>query len=185
MKATEIRKGQVIKLDGELYVIHDFQHITPGNWRAMVQTRLRSVSTGSIQEKRFRSMDEVTTVFVERKKMEYLYSDARDHVFMDTETYDQTHLPHHVVEDILPFLLPNASVQIVICDGQMVSIEAPRTVDLTVKETAPPIKGATVTNQYKEAVLETGLKVQVPPFIVPGEKVRIDTETGKYLERAG
>jgi elongation factor P len=185
MKATEIRKGQVLELEGQLFVVHEFQHVTPGNWRAMVQTRLRNVTSGSIVEKRFRSTDEVTPVFVERKKMEYLYSDGREHVFMDMDTFDQIPLPDSQVEDILPYLRPNTEVQLVTCNGRAIQVEAPRTVDLEVKETPPPMKGATVTNQYKEAVLETGLRVQVPPFIVSGEVIRIDTQTGEYVERAG
>src|SRR5262245_165198 len=171
MKATEIRKGQVVKMDGQNYLIVGTEHVTPGNWRAMVQTKLRNLNTGTIIEKRLRSTDDVDVAFVENKKMEYLYSSGSEHVFMDSESYDQVSFPKSMVEDVMPFLLPNSQVAVLYCDGKAVSVEPPRTVDLKIVETPPAIKGATVTNQYKEAVLETGLKVQVPSFIESGEVV--------------
>jgi elongation factor P len=183
MKATEIRRGQVIKLDNQAFLILETTHVTPGNWRAMVQTKLRNLNTGTIIEKRLRSTDDVDVAFVENKKMEYLYSSGNEHVFMDTESYDQVSFPTNMVDDVMPFLLPNAQVSAMYCDGKAVSVEPPRTVDLKITETPPSIKGATVTNQYKEAKLETGLKIQVPSFIDPGETVRIDTSSKQYVER--
>jgi elongation factor P len=183
MKATEIRRGQVVKLDGQAFLILETTHVTPGNWRAMVQTKLRNLNTGTIIEKRLRSTDDVEVAFVETKKMEYLYSTGSEHVFMDTATYDQVSFPNEMVEEVMPFLLPNVQVSVLYCDGKAVTVEPPRTVDLKIVETPPALKGATVTNQYKEATLETGLKVQVPSFIQAGEAVRIDTATKEYVER--
>lgn len=183
IKATEIRRGMVINLDGENFAVLDFQHITPGNWRAMVQTKLRNLSTGSITERRLRSTDTVETPFVEKKTMEYLYSTADQHYFMDTETYDQTPFATDMLGDGLKYMKANTQVQVVSLAGKTISIELPRTVDLQVTDTPPALKGATATNQYKDATLETGAKVQVPPFIQPGEMVRVDTSTGEYVER--
>lgn len=183
MRATEIRKGNVIKIDNQPYYVIETTHVTPGNWRAMVQTKLRNINTGTITEKRLRSTDDVDVAFVENKKMEYLYSTGSEHVFMDTATYDQTSFAPEQIEDVLPYLLPNTVVMVLYCDGKPVSVEAPRTVDLKIVETPPAMKGATVTNQFKEAVLETGLKIQVPSFIESGEVVRVDTTSKEYLER--
>jgi len=183
MKATEIRKGQVAKMDGQNYLIVATEHVTPGNWRAMVQTKLKNLNTGTIIEKRLRSTEDVEIAFVENKKMEYLYSTGNEHVFMDNETFDQISFANEMVEDVMPFIMPNTSVMVLYCDGKALTVEPPRTVDLKIVETPPALKGATVTNQYKEATLETGLKVQVPSFIESGEVVRIDTTTKEYVER--
>lgn len=183
MKATEIRKGNVIKFEEQPYYVLETTHVTPGNWRAMVQCKLRSINTGTIIERRLRSTDDLDVAFVENKKMEYLYSAASEHVFMDSQTYDQTSFSTEQIDDVLPFLLPNAVVTVLYCDGKAVSIEPPRTVDLKIVETPPAMKGATVTNQFKEAVLETGLKVQVPSFVGTGEVIRVDTSSREYLER--
>jgi elongation factor P len=183
MKATEIRKGQVVKMDGQNYLIVGTEHVTPGNWRAMVQTKLKNLNTGTIIEKRLRSTEDVEIAFVENKKMEYLYSSGNEHVFMDNETYDQVTFAKDMVEDVMPFVLPNTHVSVLYCDGKPLTIEPPRTVDLKIVETPPALKGATVTNQYKEAKLETGLTVQVPSFIESGEVIRVDTTTREYVER--
>jgi elongation factor P len=183
MKATEVRRGQVIKLDNQAFLVLETTHVTPGNWRAMVQTKLRNINTGTIIEKRLRSTDDVEVSFVENKKMEYLYSSGTEHVFMDNESFDQVSFAKDMVEEVMPFLLPNTQVSVLYCDGKPISVEPPRTVDLKIVETPPAIKGATVTNQYKEALLETGLRVQVPSFIDPGEVVRIDTANKQYVER--
>jgi elongation factor P len=183
MKATEIRKGQVVKMDGQNYLIVGTEHVTPGNWRAMVQTKLKNLNTGTIIEKRLRSTEDVEIAFVENKKMEYLYSSGSEHVFMDNDTYDQVTFAKEMVEDVMPFILPNAHVSVLYCDGKPLTVEAPRTVDLKIVETPPALKGATVTNQYKEAKLETGLTVQVPSFIESGEVIRIDTTSREYVER--
>ncbi len=184
IKANDIRRGMVISIEGINYVVVDFAHHTPGNLRAMVQTKLRNMNSGSIIDKRLRSVDQVEVPYVETKEYEYLYSSGDEHVFMDTETFDQLSFPPEIVgEATMLYLLPNSKVMVKYVDEKPVSIEVPASIDLIVTDTPPSIKGATATNQYKEATLETGLKVQVPPFIGPGEKIRIDTRTGEYVER--
>jgi elongation factor P len=183
IKANDVRRGMVITIDGTNYVVVDFAHHTPGNLRAMVQTKLRNMSNGALIEKRLRSVDQVEVPYVETKPFEYLYSSGDEHVFMDTETYDQLSFPPEILGTAMQYILPNSKVAVMYVDNKPVSIEIPASIDLTVTDTPPSIKGATATNQYKDAVLENGLKVQVPPFIGPGEKVRIDTRTGEYIER--
>lgn len=170
-------------MDGVYFVVVDFMHHTPGNLRAMVQTKLRNMSSGSLIEKRFRSVDQIEVPFVETREFEYLYSSGDEHVFMDSETYDQISFSSDILGTAMQYLLPNSKVTAKYIDDKAVSIEIPDSVDLTVSDTPPALAGATATNQYKEATLETGLKVSVPPFIKPGEKIRIDTRTGEYLER--
>ena len=183
IKANDIRRGMVITIEGTNFVVVDFAHHTPGNLRAMVQTKLRNMNTGSIIDKRLRSVDQVEVPFVETKEFEYLYSSGDEHVFMDSETYDQLSFGPDILGTAMQYLLPNTKVMVKYIDDKAVSVEIPASIDLTVTETPPSIKGATATNQYKDAVLETGLKVQVPPFVGPGEKIRIDTRTGEYVER--
>lgn len=183
MRATQLRRGQVIRVDGQIYIVTEAVHVTPGKGVPCMQTKLKNLETGITTERRFRSTEDVETVYVEARPMEYLYSAGDEHWFMDTETYDQISFPTEMIEDVLPFLKPNTEVKVIYCDGKPVAVEPPRTVDLKIVETPPPLKGATVTAQYKEAVLETGLKVQVPPYMKPGEVVRIDTETRQFVER--
>jgi elongation factor P len=183
IKATDIRRGMVITIEGTNFVVVDFAHHTPGNLRAMVQTKLRNMSSGSLIEKRLRSVDQIEVPYVETKEFEYLYSSGDEHVFMDTETFDQLSFPPEILGTAMQYVTPNSRVKVMYVDDKPVSIEVPATIDLVVTETPPSIKGATATNQYKDAVLENGLKVQVPPFIGPGEKIRVDTRTGEYIER--
>jgi elongation factor P len=183
IKATDIRRGMVITMDGINFVVVDFAHHTPGNLRAMVQTKLRNMNNGALIEKRLRSVDQIEVPYVETKEFEYLYSSGDEHVFMDTETYDQLSFPPEILGTSMQYLLPNSKVTVQYVADKAVSIEVPASIDLTVVDTPPELKGATATNQYKEATLETGLKVQVPPFISPGEKIRIDTRTGEYVSR--
>jgi elongation factor P len=173
----------VITIDGTNYVVVDFAHHTPGNLRAMVQTKLRNMSTGTLIDKRLRSVDQVEVPFVETKEFEYLYSSGDEHIFMDTETYDQLGFSEEILGSSLQYLLPNTKVMVKYVDNKAVSVEIPASMDYVVTDTPPSIKGATATNQYKEALLENGLKVQVPPFIGPGERIRLDTRTGEYIER--
>ena len=183
IKASDIRRGMVIVMDGTNFVVHDFHHHTPGNLRAMVQAKLKNMQTGSIIDKRFRSVDQIEVPYVESKEYEYLYSQGDEHVFMDTSTFDQFPFSADLVGGSMPFLLPNTKVSVRYVDEKPVSIELPDSVEHTIVDTPPSIKGATATNQYKDAITETGLKISVPPFIGPGEKVRIDTRDGKYVER--
>lgn len=183
IKATDIRRGMVITIDGTNFVVVDFAHHTPGNLRAMVQTKLRNMNTGALIEKRLRSVDQIEVPYVETKEYEYLYSSGDEHVFMDTETYDQLGFSPDIIGTAMDYLLPNSRVMVKYINDKPVSIEVPDFVELSVTETPPTLSGSTVTNQYKEATLETGLKVSVPPFVKEGERIRIDTRTGEYLER--
>jgi elongation factor P len=181
--ATQIKRGMTIKLNGELYRVFSFQHITPGNWRGMVQTKLKSVKTGAIIENRFRSEDRIEQAYLETHQMEYLYSDGTDYYFMNTATFEQIHLPMELLEDSIPFLTPNIQIQVEFYEGRPIGVELPASVELKVVSTEPALRGATVSNVNKPATLETGLVIQVPPFVNEGEVIRVDTNEGKYLER--
>ena len=181
--ATQIKRGMAIKLNNELYRVFSFQHITPGNWRGMVQTKLKSVKTGSIVEHRFRSEDLVEQAFLETHEMEYLYSDGTDYFFMNTETFEQIHLPMELLDDSIQYLIPNIKIQVEFYESRPIGIELPPSVELKVVSTEPALRGATVSNVNKPATLETGLVIPVPPFINEGEVIRVDTNEGKYLER--
>jgi elongation factor P len=184
MRASEIRKGQAVIIDSKLFVVTGADHNTPGNLRAKVQFKLRDVAKGTIQDKRVGATDDIQTAVLDRRQVEYLYSDADGHVLMDQETYDQNNIPKEVFGDDILYLKPNTGLMAMFHEGKVVSYELPKTVDLKVIDTPPGIKGATATNQLKEAKLETGLNTRVPPFIEIGETIRISTETGAYLSRA-
>lgn len=173
-----------IMIDGQLFVVTRYTHITPGNWRGMVNLKIRNVATGAALERRFRSEDNLDRVDLDRRQIEYLYSDPSGHVFMDNETFDQFTLPSDLIDESMVYLKPNTQITGLFCEGRSVSIELPKTVDLEVVDTPPVVKGATATNQLKEATLETGLKTRVPPFINIGETIRISTEDGSYQARA-
>ncbi|HEY1685884.1 MAG TPA: elongation factor P [Tepidisphaeraceae bacterium] len=184
MRASDVRRGQAVIIDGKLLVVTNADHNTPGNLRAKVQFKLRDVSKGTILDKRVGATDDIDTVNLDRRKVEYLYSDNEGHVIMDLDTYDQQTIPKEVFGDDILYLKPNTEMQAMFHDGKVVSYELPKTVDLQVTDTPPGIKGATATNQMKDAEMETGLKTRVPPFIEIGETLRISTETGEYLSRA-
>lgn len=184
MRASEIRRGQAVMIDGKLYVVTNADHNTPGNLRAKVQFKMRDVVKGTIQDKRVGATDDIETATLDRRQVEYLYSDNEGHVLMDMETYEQDSIPKEVFGEDILLLKPNTPLTAMFHEGKIVSYEMPKTVDLQVKETAPGIKGATATNQMKDAEMETGLKTRVPPFIEIGEIIRINTETRQYLSRA-
>ena len=184
IQATQLRRGNTILMNGELYQVVDYQHITPGNWRGMVQTKLRKLSTGSIIDHRFRSEDRVERAVLDEREMEYLYKDGGDHYFMDTENYEQIHFSEEVLGDAVQYLVSNSKIKVEFYDGKPVGIELPQTVELTVVQTEPGLKSATASSVTKPATTETGLVVQVPPFINEGEKIRVDTAEGAYLSRA-
>jgi len=171
-------------MDGQLCVCTVATHVTPGNLRAFVQAKLRRLSDGTMIEKRLRSTEEVEQAFLDRREMEYLYSDKNEHIFMDNKTYDQLSVSEDVLGDSIKYLKPNTSVVALTHDGNIVSLELPKVVELPVAETTPVPKGATATNQMKDATLEGGLRVRVPPFIEIGEVVRVNTEDGSYGGRA-
>jgi len=184
IQATQMRRGNIIRMGDELFRVVDFHHLTPGNWRAMVQSKLKNLRTGSIIEHRFRSDDLVEKVALDKREMEYLYSDGDAHHFMDTETYDQIHFSSEVLGDSMQYLVPNSRISVEFYEERPVGIELPATVDLTVVETGPGMPSATATNVLKPAKTETGLVVGVPHFIAEGEKIRVDTSEGKYVARA-
>lgn len=184
MRASDIRRGQAVIIDGKLFVVTNADHNTPGNLRAKVQFKLRDVSKGTIIDKRVGATDDIETTNLDSRQVEYLYSDNDGHVLMDLETYDQNTIAKEVFGDDIKFLKPNTQLTAMFHDGKIVSYDLPKTVDLKVTDTAPGIKGATATNQMKDAVLETGLATRVPPFIEVGEVVRISTETKGYMSRA-
>ncbi len=185
MNANELRPGMIIKHNNELFSIHKAEHRTPGNLRAFVQARMRNLRSGAMIEHRFRSEDTVERAVLDEVEMQYLYSDGDAYHFMNTETFEQIRLHKSVVGDRASYLVPDITLRLEFYEGRPVDIALPPTVDLKVVETEPSMKGASATNVMKPAKLETGLVVQVPPFISEGEKIRVDTSEGTYLERAG
>ena len=183
IQATRIRKGMLVKMNGTLYRVLEFNHVTPGKGRAFVQTRMRSVRAGTLTDHKFASGDFVERAVLETRQMQYLYADGEGYCFMDTESYEQVHLTGETLGDTVSYLLPDATITVEFFEDAPVGLQVPLTVDLTVEETAPAIKGATASAQLKPARLETGLVVQVPPFITNGDKVRVNTETGEYQSR--
>ena len=184
MKAVDLRKGLGVKVDGKLYVLTAVEHRTPGNLRAFIQISGKEVLTGRQMERRLGSGDEIEVIDLDRREMEYLYSDSSGATFMDTETYDQMILNSDLLGDALLYLRANAKANVLMYDGNPVAVELPPAVEMTVKDCPPEVKGATVTNQTKDAEMETGLKVKVPAFIKSGETIKISTADGSYLSRA-
>jgi elongation factor P len=182
--ATQIRPGMVIKFNNELHSVFSMVHRTPGNLRGFVQAKMRNLRSGSMIEHRFSSEDKVDRVALDEQEMEYLYDDGEDYHFMNTETYEQMHLNKDILGDGVYYLVANMKVNIEFYEGKPISVELPPSVELTVVETEPGLKGSTVSNVTKPATLETGLTVQVPPFINQGERIRVSTSEGTYLERA-
>ena len=182
--ATQLRVGMTILYNGEPYRVVSVQHITPGNWRGMVQTKLKNLKTGSSVENRFRSDDKLEKAHLEQHEMEYLYNSGTDYHFMNTANYEQVSLSSEELGDNVYYLIANVKFMVDFYEGKPVGIEPPQVVELKVVDTAPNLKGATVTNTLKPATMETGLVVNVPAFINVGEKLRIDTTDGKYIERA-
>ena len=184
IKAVDLRKGKTIVHNGELMIVHDAQHVAKGNKASYMQAKLKNLKTGVMNDVRFRVDDRVEIPFVESKEYEYLYQEGDQYIVMDTETYDQIPVSSELVGDGSGYLKPNQRVSCQFYDGQMISFELPIVVDLEVTDTQPVVKGATATNQLKEAVLETGIRIRVPPFIGTGTIIRVDTRTGEYLERS-
>jgi elongation factor P len=182
--ATQMRPGMIIKHNNDLHLVFSVEHRTPGNLRAFIQAKLRNIRTGAMFEHRFRSGDAIDKINVDEIAMEFLYQDGDDFYFMNTETYEQTHLKRDVLGDAVDYLTPNLQIKVEFYDGKAVGIELPQTVELTVVETEPGLKSATASSVTKPAKTETGLVVQVPPFINEGEKIRVDTAEGAYLSRA-
>jgi len=183
INATDIRKGMVLTIEGELFTVLETKHLTPGNKRGKIQTIMRSLKKGTSVNKRLRSTDRFEEAYLEKKEMEYLYQDGANHVFMDAKNYEQVTISGDLVSDALPYIPLNSRVNLTFHEGNPISVELPASVVLEVTETDPGLKGNSVTNVYKPAKLETGLEIKVPMFIHPGEKVKVDTRSGKFLER--
>ncbi len=182
---SEVRKGNVIVgADGQLYAVVDRDLNTPGNWRAILNLKLKNLKTGAVVQNRFRPDDKVEIAFLDKRPMQYVYQEGDDYVFTDLETFEQVNLNKDWVGDLILYLKENDNCHVVQFEGKPISIELPPMVELKVVETDPNMKGATAQAQYKPALLETGLKIQVPPFIAVNEVVQVDTRTGEYLSRA-
>src|SRR5438105_8833747 len=184
IQATRLRKGMLIKVGNDLFRILDLHHLTPGNKRAHIQARMRNIRSATLADHKFRAEEDVERATLDEREMQYLYNDGDSFYFMDTQSYEQVHISAEALGDSKDFLIPEMTIRVEFYDVEPVGIELPPTVDLVVKETVPGIKGATASAQVKPATLETGLVVQVPPFVNEGDKVRISTETGEYQSRA-
>jgi elongation factor P len=184
ISATQLRPGMVVKFNNDLYTVFSFTHRTPGNLRGFVQAKMRNLRSGTMIEHRFSSEDKVEKAILDEVEMEYLYDDGEYFYFMNTESFEQIHLMKDLLGDAVNYLISQLKVKVEFYEGKPMSVELPATVDLTVLETEPGLKGATVSNVTKPAKLETGLVVQVPAFITEGEKIRVNTSEGTYQERA-
>ncbi len=182
--ATQLRPGMVIKFNGDLYTVFTMTHRTPGNLRGFVQVKMRNLRSGSMNEHRFASEDRVEKAMLDEQKMEYMYNDGEYFYFMNSENYEQVQLPAELLGDAALYLTDNLGVAVTFYEGKAMSVELPATVDLVIVETEPSLKGATVSNVGKPAKMQTGLIVNVPAFISQGEKIRVNTSEGTYVERA-
>src|SRR5690606_5730460 len=183
ISANDIRKGMVILHEGAPVKVMDFHHHTPGNLRAMVQARLRNLLTGNSFEFRFRSNDSLERVVLEQHKMEYLYSDGSHHHFMNQENYEQVAMTEDELGDAAQWLMPGLKIEVEFYDGTPIGVQLPVSMELTIVETEPQLKGATASNSNKPAKLENGVSISVPPFITEGEKIRVNPSEAKYIER--
>ncbi len=183
ISAGDFRKGITVEIDGQVWSITDFQHVKPGKGAAFVRTRLKNVMTGAVLERTFNPTDKYPPAHIETKEMQYLYADGSLYYFMDVETYEQIPLNHEQVEDAINFIVENQSVKVRFFKGSPFSVDAPNFVELAITETEPGFKGDTATGTTKPAILETGYKINVPLFVNEGDRIRVDTRTGEYMER--
>jgi elongation factor P len=184
LSATKLRPGMVIKFNNELHSVFSMTHRTPGNLRGFVQAKMRNLRTGSMTEHRFSSEDKVEKAVLEQHEMEYMYDDGEYFYFMNIENYEQMHLTKELLGDATDYLIPQLRISVEFYEGRPIGVELPATVEMTVIETEPGLRGATVSNVTKPAKMETGLIVQIPPFVNEGEKIRVNTAEGTYQERA-
>ena len=184
INATQIRRGMLIILEGQLFRVLEATHVTPGRWKAMMQTKLRNIKDSSLLNYRFRSEDRVEQAFLEEVEMEFIYKAGEDAVFMNLKNYEQIRLSPEIIGDGVNYLVPNIVFTLEMYEGRPISVNPPLTVELKVVKTDPYLKGATQTASAKPATLETGLVVNVPQFVQEGDVIRIDTRDDKYLERA-
>ena len=184
IQATRLKKGHLIKVGQDLFRVIELQHVTPGNLRGFVRVKLRNIRNGAMSDEKLRSEDTLDRASLDEREMQYLYQDGDDFYFMDTTSFEQTHITREALGDSVDYLKPEMMIQVEFYGEEPVGIELPPAVDLKVTDTAPGIKGATASAQVKPATLETGLVVSVPPFVNPGDMIKVSTETGEYLSRA-
>ncbi len=184
INATRLKKGMLVKIDQDLFRVLELQHVTPGNLRGFVRVKFRNIRSGALADQKLRSEDTLDRATLDEREMQYLYQDGDDYYFMDTTSYEQIHISSEALGDSTKYLKPEMTITVEFYGTEPVGIELPPQVDLKVLDTAPGIKGATASNQIKPATLETGLVVNVPPFVNTGDIVRVNTETGEYLSRA-
>ena len=184
VNTNQFKNGMHIELDGGVWRIVEFQHVKPGKGGAFVRTKLKAMESGAVVDKTFRAGEKFSRVRTETKDMQYLYDAGDEVIFMDQDTYEQTSLPHSVVEDALEFMQPSSSVQMLLVNGKASGIQLPASVELAVTETEPGVKGDTVSNVTKPATLETGAVVQVPLFVNTGDRIKVDPREKRYISRA-
>ena len=181
---NDLKNGMVLNLDGQLWTVTEFQHVKPGKGGAFVRTKLKNVLSGKVVDRTFNAGVKVDVATVDRREMQYLYREAGDFVFMDTQDYDQPRIPAETVGSAASYLLEDQTAVVAFNDGNPLYVELPAAVELAVKQTDPGIQGDRSTGGTKPATLETGVQIQVPLFITTGEKIKVDTRTGDYLGRA-
>jgi elongation factor P len=184
MKAIDLRRGMAVTFKDGIWVCVDNQKVAKGNWRSYQVIQLKNIRTGQLIQDRFRVDEPFEQAILDRKDMEYLYSDATSHVVMDADTFEQIHLPAELIGDQKVYLVPNIHLQVAFVDGKPVTVDLPNTVELTVVDAPPQVKGATATSQVKDAVCEGGARIRVPAFVENGTKVKVDTRSGEYISRA-
>jgi elongation factor P len=184
IQATRLKKGMLVKMEQDLFRVLELQHVTPGNLRGFVRVKFRNIRSGTLSDQKLRSEDSVERATLDEREMQYLYQDGDDYCFMDTSTFEQIQITSEALGESVNYLKAEMTILVEFYGIEPVGIELPQTVDLAVTDTAPGIKGATASAQVKPATLETGLVVQVPPFVNTGDLVRVSTDTGEYLSRA-
>jgi elongation factor P len=184
ISSNDIRNGITIKIDDGLFTIIDFQHVKPGKGGAFVRTTLKNVRNGAVVERTFRAGERMERAIIDKREMQLLYRDGNDYVFMDNATYDQLNVPAATLGDVANFLVDSATAQLMMYGDEIIGVELPASVELTIAETEPGVQGDRVSGAKKPATLETGLVVQVPLFINPGERVKVDTRSGEFISRA-
>ncbi|HEY8536476.1 MAG TPA: elongation factor P [Vicinamibacterales bacterium] len=184
LQATKLRKGMLVQIGNDLLRVLEVQHVTPGNLRGFVRAKFRNLRTGTLSDQKLRSEDFIERATLDEREMQYLYKDGENYYFMDTSTFEQIHLTAEALGDSVNYLVGDMIITVEFFGDEPVGIQLPQTVDLLVQDTPPAIKGATASAQLKPATLETGLVVQVPPFVNVGDRIRVNTESGEYLARA-
>lgn len=184
IKSIDLRRGQGVIWKGTVWICVDNNKVAKGNWRSSQVVKLKNLNTGQVLEERFRTEEEFEQAIIERKPVQYLYSEGENHVFMDMDSFEEVRVPKDLVGDQALYLTPNLEVTLGRMDGRAITVDLPFTVELLVQDTPPAMKGATATNQMKDALCEGGARVKVPPFIDNGTRIKVDTRNGEYLERA-